>query len=206
MLIYRRREKTFGSGKAVPLDRNAKVRIAAYVRAWSRQHRQPGQHTGPVTRAAHDVLRALLWVFHNGRDGRCFPSYESIADKAGCARSTVAAAIKALEWCGVLSWENRITRIRERCRDLFGHEGWRWRVVRRSNAYVFRDPQQPFAGRFASKSEKAAGTKNQLIIGSLQAPARNPDTPLERVLAQLGAAVAVRKGIEQGDGTSAGVG
>ena len=30
--------------------------------------------------------------------------------------------IKALEWAGVLTWQNRITRIRERCRDLFGRE------------------------------------------------------------------------------------
>ena len=59
----------------------------------------------------------------------------------GCARSTVAEAIKALEWAGVLTWQHRITRIRERCRDLFGHQGWRWRVIRTSNAYAFRDPK-----------------------------------------------------------------
>ena len=38
-----RREKVFGPGHAVPLDRNAKARIQAYARAWDRQHRQPGQ-------------------------------------------------------------------------------------------------------------------------------------------------------------------
>ena len=48
---------------------------------------------------------------------------------------------KALEFAGVLTWQNRITRIRERCRDLFGHDGWRWRVIRTSNAYVFCDPK-----------------------------------------------------------------
>jgi hypothetical protein len=37
-----RREKVFGPGRAVPLDRNAKARIAAYARAWDRRHRQPG--------------------------------------------------------------------------------------------------------------------------------------------------------------------
>ena len=35
------REKVFGPGRAVPLDRNAKARIAAYARAWDRRHRQP---------------------------------------------------------------------------------------------------------------------------------------------------------------------
>ena len=31
--MIRRREKVFGPGRAVPLDRNAKVRIATYARA-----------------------------------------------------------------------------------------------------------------------------------------------------------------------------
>ena len=38
-----------------------------------------------------------MWGFHNARSGLCFPSYEKIAERAGCARSTVAEAIKALE-------------------------------------------------------------------------------------------------------------
>ena len=82
-----RREKVFGPGRAVPLDRNAKARIAAYARAWSARNRLPGQHKGPITRAFLDVLRALLWGFHNSRSGCCFPSYEAIAEKAECARS-----------------------------------------------------------------------------------------------------------------------
>jgi hypothetical protein len=45
-----------------------------------------------------------------------------------------------LKWACVLSWQHRITRIRERCTDLFGRDGWRWWVIRTSNAYVFRDP------------------------------------------------------------------
>jgi hypothetical protein len=35
-----RRQKVFGPGGAVPLDRNAKARIAAYSRAWDRLHRE----------------------------------------------------------------------------------------------------------------------------------------------------------------------
>jgi hypothetical protein len=146
-----RREKVFGSGRTVPLDRNAKVRVKAYAQAWSARHRQPGQHKGPITRAFLEVLQALLWGFHNGATGACFPSYEAIAAKAGCARSTVAEAIKALEFAGILTWQNRIKRIRERCTDLFGRKDWRWRVLRTSNAYEFRDP----------KSENPGGTRNQ---------------------------------------------
>ena len=68
-----RREKVFGPGRAVPLDRNAKVRIMTYARAWTARNRQPGQHRGPITRAFLDVLHALLWGFHNSRTGVCFP-------------------------------------------------------------------------------------------------------------------------------------
>ena len=156
-MIRRRREKVFGPGRAVPLDRNAKARILAYARAWGARHRQPGQHKGPITRAFLEVLEALLWGFHNARSGCCFPSYEAIAARAECARSTVAEALKALEWAGVLTWQNRIARIHVRERDLFGRWASRWRVIRTSNAYVFRDPQQRPEGVPASKSENPTG-------------------------------------------------
>jgi hypothetical protein len=74
------------------------------------------------------------------QEGLCFPSYKRIAEAAHCARSTVAEAIKALEDAGVLSWVQRIKRVRERCGDLLGDNGWRWRVLRTSNAYAFTDP------------------------------------------------------------------
>ena len=188
-LVKRLLRKVFGPGRAVPLDRNAKARIAAYSRAWDRLHRQPGQRGGALGRAALDVLGALLWVFHNARSGGCFPSYETIAGKAGCARSTVAEAIKALEFAGVLTWQNRIVRIRERCRDLFGRVGWRWRVVRTSNAYVLIDP--------ASKSDQRTGTPDQEDSKPLQASAVDTNSPLERALARFAAAVAGKKSIEQ---------
>src|SRR5689334_19368999 len=164
MLIRRRREKVFGPGRAVPLDRNAKARIAAYARAWSARHRQDRQHKGPLTRAFMEVLDALLWGFHNSRSGVCFPSYESIAAKAGCARSTVSVALKALEFAGALTWQHRITRVRDRCSDLFGNDGWRWRVIRTSNAYVFRDPKCAYCRQLSSKSENRSGTQDQDIL------------------------------------------
>ena len=98
------------------------------------------------------------------------PSYEAIAERADCARSVVAEARKALEWAGVLTWQNRITRVWERCRDLFGRDGWRWRLeVRTSNAYIFRDPKAPNP----SQSENRSGTLNQ-DISSLSPAASQP--------------------------------
>ena len=179
-----RREKVFGPGHAVPLDRNAKARIAAYARAWSARNRQPGQHKGPITRAFLDVLGALLWGFHNSRSGCCFPSYEAIAAKAECCRDTVCEALKALEWAGVLSWQNRITRAWVRQRDLFGHWSHRWTVIRTSNAYVFRDPQPQLAGVSAAKSENPTGTQNQ-ELNPASLPALDANQPLDRALLQL---------------------
>jgi hypothetical protein len=194
------REKVFGPGRAVPLDRNAKVRIETYAKAWSRLHALPGQHRGPVTRAFLDVLHALLWGFHNSKSGCCFPSYERIAEKAECSRTTVYEALKVLEWAGVLSWQHRLARIRERCTDLFGRDGWRWRVIRTSNAYVFSDPQAAVFGRPASEFRNRMGTQDQEDSKKLQAPAIDLTSPLERALARLSAAIAAKDGIEQDAG------
>lgn len=119
------REKTFGYGYCVPGDRNIKVRVQAFAVGYNANHRAGRQHKGPLTRTTLDVLRALLWGFHNAATGRCFPSYESIAAKAGCARSSVHLAINALEAAGVLTW----------CHRLIKAAG---RVLRTSNGYRFR--------------------------------------------------------------------
>ena len=117
-----------------------------------------------MTAKALAVLEALLWDFHNAKSGFCFPSYEAIAEAAHCARSTVAEAIRALEDAGVLTWVQRIKRIRERVSDLLGDNGLRWRVIRTSNAYAFNDPgaaERPDFRPESSKSEKPTGTPNQ---------------------------------------------
>jgi hypothetical protein len=41
---------------------------------------EKGKAYGAVTANALAVLAALLWGFHNAASGRCFPSYETIAD------------------------------------------------------------------------------------------------------------------------------
>jgi hypothetical protein len=200
------REKVFGPGHGVPLDRNAKIRIQVYARAWSTRHCRPGQHRGPITRAFYEVLQALLWGFHNAHTGACFPSYAAIAERAGCARSTVAEALRVLEWAGVLSWQHRITRAVVRQRDLFGRWSNRWTVIRTSNAYVFRDPQPQLAGVPAAKSENRSGTQDQDILDPVRRPMRDMNSPLERALARFGTAIAARNGLEQDDCNTQGFG
>lgn len=200
-----RREKVFGEGRGFALDRNAKARIMVYARAWSAKHKQPGQHRGTLTRAFMEVLQALLWGFHNSRDGRCFPSYETIAARAQCNRSTVYKAIKALEAADVLTWVNRITRIRVRELDLFGQWAMRWRIIRTSNAYVFRDPlpcaqTRPVVG-FSSKSENPTGTLNQEVSffkRETEPPPMAADNPLALALARLGNSIADKMEREAG--------
>jgi len=176
----RRREKVFGLGRPRALDRNAKVRVMHWARCLSRRT-EKGRAYGVVTAKALAVLEALLWGFHNAKSGLCFPSYEKIAEAAGCARSTVAEALKALEDAGILSWVQRIKRVRESCPDLLGANGWRWRVLRTSNAYNFRDPgaqRSPslLAGERGapSKSEKPTGTPIQEFFLSKRRTAIQP--------------------------------
>jgi hypothetical protein len=103
----------------------------------------------------------------------------------------------------VLSWQHRIARIRERCTDLFGRVTWRWRTIRTSNAYMFRDPKPQLAGVPASKSENPARTQDQEYLDPVATPARNLDSSLERAFARFGAAVAAKNGSEQGAGGTA---
>ena len=108
---------------------------------------EKGRAYGVVTAKALAVLEAILWTFHNAKSGLCYPGYEQIAEAAGCARSTVAEAIKALEDAGIMSWVHRLKRVRLPCADLFGESsGSRIVPQRTSNAYHFTDPGMP-AGR-----------------------------------------------------------
>jgi hypothetical protein len=153
-----RREKIFGEAPSHPLDGNAKARVWASAAAYNNANRKPGQHQGPLTWATLRVLRALLWRFH-GADGggRCFPSYERIAAIAKCARSSVAIAIRELEDAGILSWCNRIARIRRQEHDLFGQLVNVWQVIRTSNGYTFVDPLDREPGRKGYKFENRTG-------------------------------------------------
>jgi hypothetical protein len=155
-------------GRPRPLDRNAKVRLMHWARCLARRT-EKGKAYGQVTAKALAVLEALLWGFHNAKSGICFPSYERIAEAAGCARSTVAQALKALDDAKILSWVQRIKRVREPCPDLLGATGWRWRVRRTSNSYAFNDPSPVGGQPNSSKSEKETGTPNQEFFSPMRA-------------------------------------
>src|SRR5262245_56363441 len=183
-----RREKMFGEGRLLPLDRNAKARIMTLARALTRRT-EKGKHYGILSAKFLAVLHALLWGFHNCQSGRCFPSYERIAERADCTRSTVYEAINALERAGVLTWVNRIVRIREWGPDLFGRAQNRWRVVRTSNAYCFVDPQTRARRAVSSKSELPTETDIQVSKKEAPKPELDPGNALHQALIRLGGAL-----------------
>jgi hypothetical protein len=174
-----RRAKCFGTGRTTPLDRNAKARIECRMRVLMRRTGEPRKHYGPLTAKAYAVGKALLYTFHNSRNGRCFPGYEAIAAAADCHRSTVAESIAALEDNEVLTWDHRIKRIYEEEIGLFGKR-LRKRVVRTSNEYRFIDP-------ISSKSGNTGGTPKSINHRDTLASAKtvpDPNSPLEQALAK----------------------
>jgi len=153
------REKLFGFGKPQPLDREAKLRIMTLGRALTFRTKK-GKHYGWITAKQLDVLKALLWVFHNAKKGFCYPSLDKLAKAADCARSTACAAIKALEEAGLITWVHRIKRIREHSIEL---RQWVWRVHRTSNGYQLIDPH-PIVKK--EQSERRSGTTTQVSFSS----------------------------------------
>jgi hypothetical protein len=173
-----RRAKVFGTGRVTALDRNAKARIECRMRVLMRRT-EPHKHYGQLTAKAVAVGLALLFTFHNSRNGRCFPGYVAIAAAADCHRSSVAEYIAALEDNGILTWDHRIKRVWEEETGLFGKR-LRKRVVRTSNEYRFIDP-------ISSKSGNMGGTPINIVDRDTLASAKtmpDPDSSLERVVKQ----------------------
>jgi hypothetical protein len=153
------RQKIFGM-VAVPIDRNQKARLLYRARCLMRPV-EKGKHYGLVTAKAYAVLAALLMGFHNGKSGRCFPSYARLQEAAGCCRATVAAALQALEESGLLTVLNRLVRVRWKDEAALA---WRVRVMRTSNCYAFPSEARPAQ---SSESKLQGGTGTQVFNSEL---------------------------------------
>jgi Helix-turn-helix domain len=172
---FRRREKVFGDGRPVPLDRNVKHRIMAFARTFM-PPTEKGKHWGKLTPKFIEVLWALLFVFPNAKTGMCFPSYETIAAAAKCNVDTVGEAIKALEAVGILTWVHRLRLIDAPILDKFEKWASRYRCVRTSNGYRFFDP----IGRRAKPSEPELPAETRVISKKKEL---DPNSPLEKAIA-----------------------
>ena len=171
-----RRAKVFSDGRQTPIDRNDRARVMLLAEAARRK--------GEITRAAVDVLRALLFQFANLRDGRCFPSYDRIAEAAGCCAKTVGRCLPDLEAAGLVSWVNRIVRIRERVAGLGGMWAAIWRVKRTSNAYDFPAVAKNSTAS-VNKGHFDLGTNLPVTSSSLLS-GLGAETPLDMALMRLG--------------------
>jgi hypothetical protein len=161
------RQKIFGM-VSTPLDRNAKARVLFLARALMRAT-EPGKHYGVITAKAYGVLSAILMQFHNSESGRAFPSYDAIQKAAGCSRATVAAALAALEQCGLLTVWNRLVRVRWKDQAALV---WRDRVMRTSNCYAF--PSERRAGA-APEAHPARPPSKFKLQGGTRTQVSNPD-------------------------------
>jgi hypothetical protein len=90
----------------------------------------------------------------------------------------------------VLSWVNRITRIRTRERDLFGQLATRWRIIRTSNAYLFRDPLPCHEGRPTCRVSTKSENPPETIIPDFSLTYSLPTT------VELEAAMVAQKALE----------
>ena len=131
--LYHRGSR-FGEPERRKLDRNLVARILYLAEALDRRTRGKGQHGGLLKAKGLDVLRALLRRFYGYRTGECFPSYEAIAEAAGCCPATVGAKLRILERLGIIST------IRRKVVASFVNRAHRIRfdyAVQTSNSYVF---------------------------------------------------------------------
>jgi DNA-binding MarR family transcriptional regulator len=184
-----RRASTLDPVKFRPLTREQRARLIFLAEKMDANTREPRKHGGCLKRTGLQVLRILLFHFHNVASGRCDPSLDTIAKAAGMARSTVVEALNRLEAAGI------IERIR---RAQWKRVDGRKRCVQWSNAYLLNVPNcyrkdegdYAISGKCSETGNRppttAAGIKNQ------------PPMPadLAASLARLGNAIAARAEME----------
>ena len=151
------------------MDRNARARLIYLAEALDRRTHQPGRHGGVLRRTGLAVLKALVFGFL-GPGGRCDPSLDTLARLAGCARSTVAEALKRLEAAGLV---RRVAR----WRAVAANGGLV--VLQLSNAYLF-----PTAG--GTQEPPETGSRPQSTTYHFEQPKSAKTGPTsERVRALL---------------------
>jgi len=184
-----RRGSTLDPVKFRPLTREQRARLIFLAERMDANTREPGKHGGCLKRTGLQVLRILLFHFHNVASGRCDPSLDTIAKAAGMARSSVVKALARLEAAGIIE---RIRRAR------WVRTNGRKRCVQWSNAYLLNVPScfRKDEGDYAisdnsSESEKKPPTTAADIKNQPPMPA-----DLAASLARLGNAIAARAEME----------
>jgi hypothetical protein len=128
---------------------------------------------GNLTRAYRDVLLTLRTFRSTG--GACWPSHETLAERANCCTKTVQRALRQARELDLIRWVERRVRA-----------GWRW--LQTSNLYTFTTPAGPVqpgmrAPRTALtdiRAGKGRVSKKEALEELLRAATRAPDLLLRR--------------------------
>jgi DNA-binding MarR family transcriptional regulator len=184
-----RRGSTLDPVKFRPLTREQRARLIFLAERMDANTREPRKHGGCLKRTGLQVLRILLFHFHNVASGRCDPSLETIAKAAGMARSSVVKALARLEAAGIIE---RIRRAR------WVRTNGRKRCVQWSNAYLLNVPScfRKDEGDYAiSAKSSESGKKPPTTAADIKNQSPMP-ADLAASLARLGNAIAARAEME----------
>ena len=121
--------------------------------AYERETKRPGCVNGAIGQPGIRVFRALLEIWHNSLTGRCDPSYDTIQEKTGLSRQSVATGIAKARAAGFLRVTRRMGYV---MRDVLIAGTWTRlrKIEQRSNAYGFPPPIPPIAEMLAREGRK----------------------------------------------------
>ena len=158
---YRQAQRARVGGRGAPCWVSYADRKAIMARAHALKRPTGARaHWGAITAKDVDILWVLLTINRTHKTGFCFPSYQTIASRAGCDAATVGRGIQRLREAKLIDWAN-CTRI--------GVVDGRRRFLRSSNAYRFIVPVEK-----SSKTQFASGPATRgslhLLTGSFSAP------------------------------------
>jgi hypothetical protein len=107
-----RREKVFGLARGFPHDRNARVRIEAYVLAWNAKHKQEGPAPGADYRRPSARLARALGAFHELR--RRTRTDGNYATDMGNTRTIYCLCRPSFAFCRLLVCHRNVWRTSQR--------------------------------------------------------------------------------------------
>lgn len=121
-----------------------------------------------LTAKAKEVLMVLGG--YADRFGRAWPSYATLAERAGCHEKTARRALQAARALGLVSWRPRTVRAA-------------WRALRTSNAYTLAGYAAPptdghFARRMPGQEESKLGIERSAARAALAVIARQREATL----------------------------
>lgn len=180
------REKVFDKVVRKPVAAATKSRIMRVARAFRFARR--------LSKADVIVLETLLFSIM-GADGACFPSFDTIARKAGVSRSTAQVAVSALEAVGLLRIYTRLIR-----RELDVGRGPQLVPRRATNCYVFLLPDVELSAVMLAPRPRAIRAR---LSGRAVYERQSRRATMVALMSLLLACGASAPGFEAADGVSA---